>query len=62
MIFSAEVIMGNAAFDPNWRSELGRILRRAASQIELDGADGGALMDINGNRVGSWSVDDPASR
>ncbi len=55
MTFKMEVDMDNAAFEERPASELGRLLRQAARKIE-QGADGGKLMDINGNSVGRWEV------
>lgn len=39
------------------RAEAARILRHAAQAIE-DGSDGGSLHDINGNKVGSFEIED----
>jgi len=50
---------GNAAFDGgNGPIEAARLLRHTASRIER-GTDAGMIFDINGNKVGSWSVDFP---
>jgi len=51
----------NAAFgEPGdtvqFRTEVKRILRRVVAVVEA-GADEGPIMDINGNKVGSWSLD-----
>lgn len=46
----------NAAFqDGNKQAEVARILRKAADDIEA-GAETGSCMDINGNKVGTWSA------
>jgi hypothetical protein len=47
----------NEAFsDGNAGAEIARLLRKTADKIEA-GCAGGCLMDINGNRVGSWDCD-----
>lgn len=43
----------NAAFDEP-ATEAGRILREIARKIEYGEAFGGAVQDINGNRIGNW--------
>ncbi len=52
----------NAAFsDGNAGSEVARILRKAAKQIEDNGLplnDDPPLIDINGNKVGKITVED----
>ena len=37
------------------RSEVVRILKNVIRQIN-DGADDGSIMDINGNKIGEWSL------
>lgn len=44
------------AFATQPASELARILREVAQRIQEDGDSEGSLRDINGNRVGSFSV------
>jgi hypothetical protein len=44
------------AFAVRPASEIARILREVARRIEEDGDDEGLLRDINGNRVGEWTV------
>ena len=53
--FRVTIGTGNAAFDDdsNGRDEVARILRSIATSLE-DGTEGGAIFDINGNRVGAW--------
>lgn len=47
------ITTGNEAFrDPG---ELPRLLRKVADQIERGRAEG-RIMDVNGNRVGAWSL------
>ena len=49
---------GNAAFaDGNLRTEVTRIVRSVADKIEAGQGDG-YLLDINGNKVGKWWLDD----
>lgn len=50
--------LGNAAFDgPAERlDEVARILRHAADEVEA-GKGNAYLYDVNGNKVGSWSLD-----
>lgn len=51
---------GNAAFDDdNGPAEAARILRNIAQRIEFADATDGSILDINGNRIGQWSVDFP---
>lgn len=46
----------NAAFqDGNKQAEVARILRKVAEKVEA-GEDSGSCMDINGNKVGTWSA------
>lgn len=51
-----KVAMDNAAFADFPASELGRILRKLADEIEADGPDSLILRDINGNVVGSFTL------
>ena len=37
------------------RQETARILKKIASYVE-SGTDYGAIMDINGNRIGNWEL------
>ncbi|USN14482.1 hypothetical protein PAPPERLAPAPP_01130 [Brevundimonas phage vB_BpoS-Papperlapapp] len=55
-MFKLEIDTGNAAFDDDAKpGELARILRDLADKIE-NGADMGAVRDVNGNRVGRFDV------
>lgn len=36
--------------------ECAKILKRIAKEIEFFGARGGTIMDINGNKIGEWSL------
>lgn len=56
---------GNAAFmddngeenDMFMEREVARILREVANQIEYRGVHEGNIMDINGNKVGSYTLE-----
>jgi hypothetical protein len=48
---------GNAAFDEAPASEIARILRHVAKAVER-GDERGQLVDVNGNTVGSWRVEE----
>jgi hypothetical protein len=53
--------MDNAAFgdcDQEAAEELARILRKVANRIESNPIEPGAIMDINGNKVGEAGVMD----
>lgn len=57
-----EIKTGGAAFSEDdvltyeGRYEVARLLRKISAQIE-QGVDDGVIMDINGNKVGRWSLD-----
>lgn len=57
-----EIKTGGAAFSEDdvltyeGRSEIARLLRKISVQIETGDSDG-VIMDINGNKVGRWSLD-----
>jgi hypothetical protein len=46
----------NSAFD-DWRryDEISRILKKIEEKIML-GYDHGSILDINGNKIGEWSL------
>ena len=46
---------GNAAFDEYGDAEIRRILEEIANKVEC-GYDHGSIMDINGNKIGSWEL------
>jgi hypothetical protein len=48
---------GDAAITDDPRGEVTRLLRKAAQDMEA-GRSYGGLMDINGNKVGSWELQD----
>jgi hypothetical protein len=58
--FNLKVKMTNAAFEDYPATELAKILRDAADDIEYRGGvvrgDLGFLTDTNGNMVGFWKV------
>lgn len=45
----------NSAFESCGATESARILRAIANRIESGDLDG-AVMDINGNRIGKWEL------
>jgi hypothetical protein len=47
---------GNAAFEEHgyWQ-EIDRILKSISDKVRL-GYDHGSIMDINGNKIGEWSL------
>ena len=62
-MFSLDIKTDNAAFGNEGEhtaqsvaSEVARILRELAQDIE-NGGDGGALMDVNGNKVGRYRLE-----
>ena len=58
-VLTVEVQLDNAAFDgslADCAGEVTRILERMAAKL-ADGADGGALLDVNGNTVGRWALE-----
>lgn len=56
-MFRLEIATDNDAFtDDNARAEVARILRRLADNVEA-GATDGHVRDVNGNRVGTWVLE-----
>ena len=61
-MLNIEIKTGNAAFSEDevltieGRYEVARLLRKISVQIE-QGDNDGVIMDINGNKVGRWSLD-----
>ena len=55
MKFKIAFEMDNAAFGESYAFEVDRILNRVMEQVR-EGSDGNAVMDCNGNKVGSWEV------
>ena len=57
-MFTLEIETENAAFEKTPGREIARVLRRLADRLEggFACADGGKLMDVNGNSVGNWSL------
>lgn len=57
-----EIKTGNAAFGDGdnvsleGKSELGRLIRKIATQVEV-GLDSGNAIDINGNKCGHWELE-----
>lgn len=57
--FWAEFDLGNAAFEGEaCPGEVARILRQVADRVEA-GHDEGLVHDVNGNKVGAWTLDLP---
>ena len=60
MQLKLSVDMDIAAFADEGDGEIGDILRRVALLIEREGHGAGyktqSILDVNGNRVGSWKV------
>ena len=56
MIFTLKIDSENAAFSDYPKIETVRILQDVAEKLER-GCDFGAVMDINGNHVGDWSME-----
>jgi hypothetical protein len=56
-----EIKTGGAAFSEDdvvtfeGRYELARLLKKVATQIET-GSEEGSIMDINGNKCGTWKL------
>lgn len=56
--FALEFDMENAAFAPSYtREEVARILLDVHNHVLHGQRTGGLLRDSNGNKVGSWSMD-----
>lgn len=53
-----QIETGNSAFEDEPASEIARILRGAATRIELGYTDGFPLFDINGNRCGYLHIEE----
>lgn len=56
-MFKVEIETGNAAFEDDRNMELARILRQIAERLE-NGEDAGRVLDINGNKVGSFEMEE----
>jgi|1185.fasta_scaffold1201846_1 hypothetical protein len=61
MIFEMQVRMTNDAFTPDPDTELTRILAGMSRQCALTFNGEGVIHDVNGARVGEWSITDPVS-
>ena len=58
-MFTLTIKTDNAAFDGDLKTEeLARILRVVADKLEGEARTAGRCMDINGNGVGSFELDD----
>ncbi len=62
MILTIRIQCDNDAFsDGEGGSEIARIVRRFADEVDgqdMDGLTGDNLRDINGNKVGGWDIQD----
>jgi UDP-N-acetylglucosamine pyrophosphorylase len=59
MILEFGISCENDAFsDGNGRHEMARLMRQTADRIEA-GEEGGTLVEVNGNRCGSWYIEEP---
>lgn len=61
MKLTLEIKMDNAAFDDSPGAEAARILRYAADMVDLQEGGLGVreiLRDINGNRVGDFTIEE----
>lgn len=54
-MFKLEFATDNAAFADDHPGEIVRILREIADEARRE-RTGGAVYDLNGNRVGQWSL------
>lgn len=58
LTFTVKFTTDNAAFDgPDYSQEVARILRQAVDAIEQSSQVTGQCRDINGNRIGYWSLE-----
>jgi len=55
MEFIVNVTCDNAAFEGNPGIEISRILRKVADKVEA-GQEAGKIMDVNGNSVGEFRL------
>lgn len=56
-MFKLEITTDNAAFEDDEGSEVARILSALAERLAAGSERGGGLYDLNGNRVGQWSLE-----
>lgn len=54
--FTLTIACDGAAFDPEPSSEIARILRSTAYTVAA-GVDSSAVLDVNGNRIGTFKLD-----
>jgi hypothetical protein len=55
-MFTMKFDTGNAAFaDEDMNFEVARILKKVTEQVE-EGKTSGSIIDICGNKVGSWEI------
>lgn len=54
-----KIQMDNAAFSEGPATELARILRQLADDVEQGGSERETLRDYNGNKVGEFNIHTP---
>ena len=54
-MFTIRFGIENAAFVDDQAGEVARILRKVADEVRVDSE--GGIFDLNGNHVGTWSMD-----
>ena len=59
MRFRLTIDTDNAAFDEHPAFELARLLMAVAAEVEAPHGHTRSILDINGNRVGSWKWWEP---
>ena len=59
-MFELKIEIGNEAFSPDPGHEVARILQGVAEYLRngFQNEDMGKLMDINGNTVGYWAIEE----
>lgn len=56
-MFKLEFTTDNAAFESEMRGvECARILRNIAARVEVGHAGDHLVLDVNGNKAGTWSL------
>ena len=60
--FHLEIALVGDAFTPEPGPELTRLVRRVADKLGEPGVASGAILDLNGNRVGTYWLEDSEER
>lgn len=55
-MFSLKFETDNDAFGENLRAETARVLQEVCRKL-AGGREGGHVFDVNGNKIGEWSLD-----